>query len=142
LHLVAFPKIFKLWSPPPTCTGISNNTHPQHMKVLKTLYSYIQYGCGMQSAGVYSLNNETSTSFGLQPFTPNRHHLHRYQGCKGAPLCPSTQHARVLKHFIHPLYTSNMDVGCSQWGFTFTASTMTLHHDKVSAFYLPQFSKL
>jgi len=28
-------------------------THPQHLKVLNTLY--IEYGCGMQSMGVGSL---------------------------------------------------------------------------------------
>ena len=38
--------------------------HPQHMKVLKH-FLYIQYGCGMQSVVVYSLNHDTITSFGL-----------------------------------------------------------------------------
>ncbi len=38
--------------------------HPQHMKLLKHVI-YIQYGCGMQSAVVYSLNHNTTMSFGL-----------------------------------------------------------------------------
>jgi len=36
--------------------------HPQHLKVLKH-FVYIQYGCGMQSMGVYSLNHDTTTSY-------------------------------------------------------------------------------
>ncbi len=41
--------------------------HPQHMKVLKH-FMFIQYGCGMQSVVVYSLNHDhdTTTSFGLR----------------------------------------------------------------------------
>ncbi len=39
--------------------------HPQHMKVLKH-FIHIQYGCGMQSVVVYSLNHDTKTSFGLR----------------------------------------------------------------------------
>ena len=38
--------------------------HPQHLKVLK-LFVYIQYGCEMQSMGVFSLNNDTATSYRL-----------------------------------------------------------------------------
>jgi hypothetical protein len=38
--------------------------HPQHMKVLNN-FLYIQYGCGVQSVVVYSLNHDTITSFGL-----------------------------------------------------------------------------
>jgi hypothetical protein len=34
------------------------------MKVLKH-FLYIQYGCGMQSVVVYSLNHDTTTSFRL-----------------------------------------------------------------------------
>jgi hypothetical protein len=36
--------------------------HPQHLKVLKH-FAYIQYGCGMQSMRVFSLNHDTATSF-------------------------------------------------------------------------------
>ena len=38
--------------------------HPQHMKVLKHIV-YFQYGCGMQSVVAYSLNHDTTMSFGL-----------------------------------------------------------------------------
>jgi hypothetical protein len=37
--------------------------HPQHMKVLKHVV-YFQYGCGMQSVVAYSLNHDTTMSFG------------------------------------------------------------------------------
>jgi len=54
---------------PTTCTcnmaiRIHPYAHPQHLKVLK-LFVYIQYGCGMQSMGVFSLNNDTTTSYRL-----------------------------------------------------------------------------
>jgi hypothetical protein len=44
--------------------------HPQHLKVLR-LFVYIQYGCGMQSMGVFSLNHDTATSYrlGHTPFS-------------------------------------------------------------------------
>ena len=44
--------------------------HPQHLKVLKH-FVYIQYGCGMQSMGVCSLNHDTATSYrlGHTPFS-------------------------------------------------------------------------
>ena len=38
--------------------------HPQHMKVLKH-FVYFQNGCGRQSVVAYSLNHDTTTSFGL-----------------------------------------------------------------------------
>ncbi len=46
--------------------------HPQHMKVLNH-FLYIQYGCGMQSGMVYSLNHDTITSYGphLTPIFQN-----------------------------------------------------------------------
>ena len=44
--------------------------HPQHLKVLN-LFAYNQYGCGMQSMGVCSLNHDTATSYrlGHTPFS-------------------------------------------------------------------------
>ncbi len=58
----------------PTCTCntaimIHPYAHPQRIKVLKH-FVYIQYGCGMQSMGVYSLHHDTTTSyrFGHTPF--------------------------------------------------------------------------
>jgi hypothetical protein len=52
---------------PPTCTcntaiRMHPYAHPQHLKVLKH-FGYIQYGCGMQSIGVFSLNHDTTTSY-------------------------------------------------------------------------------
>jgi hypothetical protein len=43
--------------------------HQQHLKLLKH-FVYIQYGCGMQSLGVCSLNHDTTTSYrpGHSPF--------------------------------------------------------------------------
>jgi hypothetical protein len=40
------------------------HAHPQHLKVLQD-FVYIQYGCGMQSMGVCSLNHDTVTSYRL-----------------------------------------------------------------------------
>ena len=39
--------------------------HPQHLKVLK-YFVYIQYGCGMQSMRVLSLNHDITTSYRLK----------------------------------------------------------------------------
>jgi len=38
------------------------NAHLQHLKVLK-LFVYIQYGCGMQTMRVFSLNHDAATSY-------------------------------------------------------------------------------
>ena len=43
--------------------------NPQHLKVLEH-FVYIQYGCGMQSMGVCSLNHDTATSYRLIPRFP------------------------------------------------------------------------
>ena len=49
---------------------VHSYAHPKHMMVLKH-FAYIQYGDGMQSAGIHSLNNDTTTSHaGLSHF-PN-----------------------------------------------------------------------
>jgi hypothetical protein len=59
----------------PTCTcntaiRMHPYAHPQHVKVLKH-FVYIQYGCGMQSMGVCSLNHDTAASYrlGRTPFS-------------------------------------------------------------------------
>jgi len=36
--------------------------HPPHLRVLKH-FVHIQYGCGMQSMGDFSLNHDTATSY-------------------------------------------------------------------------------
>jgi hypothetical protein len=43
---------------------VHSYVHPQHMKVLNH-FIYIQYGCGVQSVVVYSLNHDTIPSSGL-----------------------------------------------------------------------------
>ncbi len=111
--------------------------HPQYMMVLKH-FIYIQYGCGMQSAVVYSLNHDTTMSFGLR-LTPISKKLAptctgiaiTVQGCTNMP-----NHS--IWRCSNTLYTSNMDVGCSQqW---FTASTMTPQRHLGST--IPQYSKI
>jgi hypothetical protein len=75
--------------------------HPQHLKVLEH-FVYIQYGCGMQSIGVFSLNHDTATSYrlGHTPFsrTPPPPPAHVLVRLKGAPICPYTvsQSAKTL----------------------------------------------
>ena len=39
-------------------------THPRHLKVLNH-FVYIQYGCGVKSIGVCSLNHDLTTSYRL-----------------------------------------------------------------------------
>ena len=79
--------------------------HPQHMKVLKHIV-YFQYGCGMQSVMVYSLNHDITTSFALSHtpiFLKSTPHLQRYQH-KGAPtICPSTASQGAQTLCIHPI---------------------------------------
>ena len=52
----------------PTRTSVTVRVHPyahpQHLKVLRHFF-YIQYGCGMQLMGVWSLNHDTATSYRL-----------------------------------------------------------------------------
>ena len=88
----------------------------------------------MQSLGVWSLDHDTTTSLGLS-YAPIflKIHPHPY-GRNSVRVHPYAhpQHLKLLKHF----YTSNMDVGCSQWGLA--ASNMTLQHHTGSA--IPHFS--
>ncbi len=67
--------------------------HPQHMKVLN-YFLYIQYGCGMQSVVVNSLNHDTTTSFGPR-LTPIFQNL--------APTCTGMSKAMVLVGLISQL---------------------------------------
>ncbi len=77
--------------------------HPQHMKVLKHLI-YIQYGCGKQSAGVYSLHHDTTTSFGIR-LTPIFQNLaptlHRYNSVRVHPYAhPQHMNMKVLNTLL------------------------------------------
>jgi hypothetical protein len=63
----ALPQFSKMWPSPAQIYSVRVHpyAHPQHVKVLKH-FIYIQYGRGMQSVVVYSLNHDTTTSFGLR----------------------------------------------------------------------------
>ena len=96
----------------PICTDNSVRVHPyahpQHMKVLNHCI-HIQYGFGMQSVVVYSLNHDTTMSFGprltllfqhlVPTCTDNSVRVHPY----GHP-----QHMKVLKHFLYIQYRCGM----------------------------------
>ena len=81
--------------------------HPPRIKVLKH-FIYIQYGCGMQSVVVPSLNHGSTISFGsilLLHFSkksppPPAQVLQ----CKGAPICPSTDHEGAQTLHIPPIW--------------------------------------
>ncbi len=84
--------------------------HPQHLKVLKH-FVYIQYWCGMQSMGVWSLNNDTTTSYRLGhtpyylKFNPHLKYIFQH---KDVPICTSTAYLKVLKHFLYTQYECGM----------------------------------
>jgi hypothetical protein len=95
------------------------------MKVHKH-FIYIQYKCEMQSAGVYSLNHDTTTSFGLR-LTPifhnvHSHYLHRYNSVRMHP-CALPQHMKVHKHFIY------IEYGCGMQ----SVGAYSLNHDTTTS---------
>ncbi len=92
---------------------------------------YIQYGCGMQSVVVYSLNHDSTTI--LPQFSKIRPHLHMHNSVRVHPYA-HPQHIKVLNHFIHIQYRC----GCSQWWFTASTMTPQCH----MWFTLPQFPKI
>jgi len=128
----------------PTCTRITairvyQYAHPHHLKVLKH-FIYIQYGCGMHSMGVCSLNHDTATSYRLGhtlfslKFTPTctwpwqcniiqarpyssfsiiHPHLHVYYSIRMHPYA-HPQHLKVLKHFVYPIWMWDAFNGCWQ----------------------------
>ena len=101
--------------------------HPQHLKVLKC-FVYIQYGCGMQSMGVCSLNNDTTTSYRLShtPFSPKTHpHLNTYYSIRVYPYA-HLQHLMVLKHFGYIQY------GCGMQSM----GVCSLNHDTTTSYRL------
>ena len=79
--------------------------HPQHLKVLQHFF-YIQYGCGMQSMGVCSLNHDTATTYrlGHTPFFLKIHPNPYGRNCKGVPICPSTASQGTQTLCIHPIW--------------------------------------
>jgi len=77
------------------------------MKVLKH-FICMYYGCVMQSGVVYSLNNDTTTSFWLRltPIFQNLPPPPAQYTCVRVHPNAIPQHMKVLKHFIY------MDYGC------------------------------
>jgi hypothetical protein len=81
-------------------------THTQHIKVPKH-FVYIQYGCGIQSEAIRSLNHDITTSHGLRS-TPKTRKIHPppaegYSG-KGGPICPYTAYQGAKTLCIHPIW--------------------------------------
>ncbi len=109
---------------PPTCTCntaimMHPYAHPQHLKVLKH-FVFIQYGCGMQSMGVFSLNHDTATSYrlGHTPFS-----------LKSPPTCTwyaHPQRLKVLKRFVYIQY------GCEMQSM----GVFSLNHDTTTSYRL------
>ena len=84
--------------------------HPQHMKVLKH-FIYLYIGCWMQSAGLCSLNHDTTTSIGstlpqlYKNKFPTSAHPHGYNSLsKVAPIRPSTAYQGAKTLHIHPIW--------------------------------------
>jgi hypothetical protein len=107
--------------------------HPQHLKVLKH-FVYIQYGCGMQSMGVCSLNHDL-TSYRLSHTHIPSNSPPLAQCINGIRMHPYAhpQHLKVLKHCAYIQFWMWDEV--SQWGFS--ASTMTPQNHTCSA--IPHF---
>jgi len=120
----------------PTCTCINGirvypYAHPQHLKVLKR-FVYTQYGCGMHSMGVFSLNHDTAiaTSYRIghshTPHFPKIHlHLHMYYSIRMHPYA-HPQHLKVLKHFVYTQY------GCGMHSM----GVCSLNHDTTTSYRL------
>jgi len=87
------------------CIGFVKHTHPQHLKVFIHVV-YIQYGCGMQSMGVCSLNHDTTTSYRLihSPFFQKITPTCTCNTTMDAPICPSTASQGAKTLCIHPLW--------------------------------------
>jgi hypothetical protein len=84
--------------------------HPQHMNVLKH-FIYLYIGCWMQSAGLCSLNHDTTTSIGstlpqlYKNKFPTSAHPHGYNSLsKVAPIRLSTAYQGAKTLHIHPIW--------------------------------------
>jgi len=104
--------------------------HPQHLKVLKHFdFVYIQYGCGMQSMGVCSLNHDTTTSYRINhtpfslKFTPTP--CTRITAIRVYPYA-YPQYLKVLKHFVYIQY------GCGMHSM----GVCSLNHDTTTSYRL------
>ena len=110
--------------------------HPQHIKVLKH-FTFIWYGCGMQSTGLWSLNHDLTASLGLShaPNFPKIHpNLHMRNSVRVHPYA-HPQHIKVLKHFVYTWY------GCGMQSM----GLWSLNHDLTTSLGLshtPNFPKI
>jgi len=93
-----------------------------------THFVYIQYGCGKQSMGIWSLNHDTKTSYRLG---------HTPVSLKFTPTCTSImairvypyahpQHLKVLKHFVY------IHCGCGMHSI----GVCSLNHDFTTSYRL------
>ena len=97
-------------------------------------FEYIQYGIGMHSMGVFSLNHDTKTSYRLGhtpvcflKFTPTA----PTSTCKDAPICPPTA-SQGAKHFIYIQYGCGMQsMGVGSLNHDTTTSYRLSHHTPV-----------
>jgi len=101
--------------------------HLQHLKVLRH-FVYIQYGCGMQSMGVWSLNHDTTTSYrlGHTPFslTPPP-----TSTCNTAIMMHPYAHPQHLKMLRHCVY---IQYGCGMQSM----GVCSFNHDTTTSYRL------
>ena len=118
----------------PTCTcntaiRMHPYAHPQHLKLLKH-FVYIQYGCGMQSMGVCSLNHDLTTSYrlGHTPFSlkfnPTCTMFYVIRVCPYA----HPQLLKVLKHYAYICHGWRMQ-SLGVWSLNhYTTTSLGLSH--------------
>jgi hypothetical protein len=90
--------------------------HPQHLKLLKH-FVYIQYGCGIQSMGVYSVKSPTlqhHTGSAIPHFSLNSPPPAHVIQHKCVPICPSTASQVAKTLCIHPIWLWDAVNGCFQ----------------------------
>ena len=132
-HLIVtqnFQNPTQLWE----CYGIRVHLYAYvtHWKVLKH-FIYVQYGCGEQSAGVYSLNHDIMASFLLDSHQdlPKSDLASTVYGVR-VHLYAYVPHWKVLHHFIYVQY------GCGEQ----SAVVYSLNHDIIASFPLDSHQEL
>ncbi len=101
--------------------------HPQHLKML-IHFVYIQYGCGMQSMGVWNLYNDTTTSYrlGHTPFSLK-------------PPTTCTCNTAIMMHpYAHPQHLKKLKlVVYIQYGCEMQSMRVcSLNHDTTTSYRL------
>ncbi len=108
--------------------------HPQHLKVLNTLYTYdMDVGCSPWVFGASTMTLQHHSGSALPQLSENPSLTYRRNSVRVYPYA-HPQHIKAL----NTLYTYDMDVGCSLWGFG--ASTMILQHPRAQLY--PNFPKI